>query len=305
MEMHQIRYFLAVAKTLNFTQAAEECHVAQPSLSRAIKALEDELGGALFRRERALSHLTELGRLMLPLLTQCYDSALAAKALASSYRKGSTAPLRLALSHTINLALLVPALTELIKAFPGLELQFFRGSACEIVERLKAGDSELAVAGPLGQSWERLDAWPLFDEGYELVVSKAHPFARRNRIAVAELASQRLIGRSYCEQAEELASLLRAKGVEQKAGEHVVSDQDLVALLEANVGAAIMPESARAGRNLRAVAVDGLALRRPVSLYAVAGRERSAAATGMMKLLRAADWSAQMPSVRQGAGTPS
>ena len=55
MEMHQIRYFLSVAKTLNFTQAADECHVAQPSLSRAILKLEEELGGDLFRRERGLN----------------------------------------------------------------------------------------------------------------------------------------------------------------------------------------------------------------------------------------------------------
>ena len=74
MEMHQIRYFLAVAKTLNFTQAAEECHVAQPSLSRAIRNLEDELGGDLFRRERSLSHLTELGKLMLPLFPLIMES---------------------------------------------------------------------------------------------------------------------------------------------------------------------------------------------------------------------------------------
>ena len=53
MEMHQIRYFLCVAKTLNFTHAADECHVAQPSLSRAVKKLEEELGGDLFRRERS------------------------------------------------------------------------------------------------------------------------------------------------------------------------------------------------------------------------------------------------------------
>jgi DNA-binding transcriptional LysR family regulator len=55
MEMHQVRYFLAVARTLNFTRAAEECHVAQPSLTRAIRQLEGELGGDLFRRERPQS----------------------------------------------------------------------------------------------------------------------------------------------------------------------------------------------------------------------------------------------------------
>jgi DNA-binding transcriptional LysR family regulator len=296
MEMHQIRYFISVAKTLNFTQAAKDCNVAQPSLSRAIKMLEDELGGALFRRERALTHLTDLGGMMLPLLTQCYGNALDAKTLAMAYKKALIAPLRLALSHTINLSLLVPALTELVKIFPGLELQFFRGTAKEIAGLLKAGTSDLAVAGPIGEMWDRLDAWPLFDEAHELVVNKSHALAMRNRVGLDELAKLRLITRPYNEQAEELAALLLSAGIEQKTGDHITSDQDLLGLLEANVGAAIMPESARATSNLRGIAVDGLTLRRPVLLYAVAGRERSPAATGLMKLLRAADWSTPPPA---------
>jgi DNA-binding transcriptional LysR family regulator len=295
MEMQQVRYFLAVAKTLNFTQAADECHVSQPSLSRAIKNLEDELGGALFRRERALSHLTDLGRLMLPLLTRCHESALAAKALASSYKKTNIAPLQLALSHTINLALMVPVLTELVKAFPGLELQFFRGNASDIVDRLKAGSAELAVAGPLGDSWDRVESWRLFEEGYELVVNKAHPLAMRNRVSFAEITRQRLICRPYGEQAAEIATLLSSHGIEQKSGDHVVSDQDLLTLLEANVGVAIMPQSARGNSTLRGVMIDGLALKRRVTLYAVAGRQRTPAAAGLMKLLRAADWSTKVP----------
>ena len=65
VEMHQIRYFLAVCEALNFTRAAESCNVSQPSLTRAIKGLEDELGGPLFRRERNNTHLTGLGEMML------------------------------------------------------------------------------------------------------------------------------------------------------------------------------------------------------------------------------------------------
>ena len=79
MEMHQVRYFLAVARTLNFTRGAEECNVAQPSLTRAIRQLEEELGGDLFRRERPHAQLTELGHRMLPLLRQCHESALGAR----------------------------------------------------------------------------------------------------------------------------------------------------------------------------------------------------------------------------------
>jgi LysR family hydrogen peroxide-inducible transcriptional activator len=64
MEMHQVRYFLAVADTLNFTRAAEQCHVSQPALTRAIQQLEEELGGLLLRRERKLTHWTDFGRLI-------------------------------------------------------------------------------------------------------------------------------------------------------------------------------------------------------------------------------------------------
>ena len=77
--MHQVRYFLAVARTLNFTRAAEQCNVSQPALTRAIRQLEEELAGKLLRREGKLSHLTDLGERMVPLMQQCYESALAAK----------------------------------------------------------------------------------------------------------------------------------------------------------------------------------------------------------------------------------
>jgi DNA-binding transcriptional LysR family regulator len=117
--MHQIRYFLAVGETLNLTRAAERCNVAQPALTRAIKALESELGGELLRRERALSHLTELGQRMLPMLRQCYETTLTAKVVAASMNKGEAAPLALAISHTVALGHFAPALREL-RAFPPL-----------------------------------------------------------------------------------------------------------------------------------------------------------------------------------------
>src|SRR5215831_7511303 len=102
MEMHQVRYFLAAVSELNFTKAADKCNVSQPSLTRAIKQLEDELGGDLFRRERPHAQLTELGLRMLPLLKQCYESALSARSLASAIKKGEVGSLRLGVSTTID-----------------------------------------------------------------------------------------------------------------------------------------------------------------------------------------------------------
>ncbi len=164
MEMHQVRYFLAVARALNFTRAAEECNVAQPSLTRAIRQLEGELGGDLFRRERPHAQLTELGERMLPLLKQCYDSALSARSLASAIKKGEVGSLRLALSRSIDPALVTPHVVELGKLFSGLELKLLRGSSAEVLEYLKSGEVELAIAGPVDEEWDRLDSWPLFTE---------------------------------------------------------------------------------------------------------------------------------------------
>src|SRR5919201_3187739 len=113
MEMHQVRYFLATVSELNFTKAAERCNVTQPSLARAIKQLEDEFGGDLFRRERPQAQLTELGQRMYPLLKQCYESALGARSLASAIKSGELGTLRLGVSRTINPALLTPFLFEL------------------------------------------------------------------------------------------------------------------------------------------------------------------------------------------------
>jgi LysR family hydrogen peroxide-inducible transcriptional activator len=79
MELYQIRYFLAVAETLNFTRASERSYVSQPALTKAIQRLEETLGGRLFDRGKSAVQLTDFGRALLPNLQQVYDSALQAR----------------------------------------------------------------------------------------------------------------------------------------------------------------------------------------------------------------------------------
>ncbi len=85
MEMHQVRYFLAVAEELNFTRASERCNVTQPSLSRAIKLLEEELGGLLFHRERDSTRLTDLGHMVRPYLQSVHDQSSLVKRLSREF----------------------------------------------------------------------------------------------------------------------------------------------------------------------------------------------------------------------------
>ena len=184
MEMHQVRYFLAVARLLNFTRAAEECHVAQPSLTRAIKQLEEELGGELFRRERNLTHLSELGHRMLPLMQQCFDSAQAAKQVATSIKKGAIAPLSIALPFTVNIELVLPFLKELVRAMPGPQSQVRARIERRRGEQLKKGERRRCGGARLPESWDRLESWPLFTEAYRLVRVQGAPL-RQPRIGVS------------------------------------------------------------------------------------------------------------------------
>lgn len=291
MEMHQVRYFLAVARLLNFTRAAEECHVAQPSLTRAIKQLEDELGGELFRRERNLTHLSELGQRMLPLMQQCYDSAQAAKQVATSIKKGALAPLSLGLPVTVNIDLVLPFLKELVRAMPGLNLKFVRGTSAEISEHLKKGSVDLAVAPKLPEVWDRLESWPLFTELFRLVAAKSHRFNGQEKVLAGELRKEKLICRPYCEDFERGAAFLSAQGVEIPAAHNAGSDSDLVALLNAGLGIGFAPESSVSSAEVTLLDIEGLEMERTVFAHAVAGRQRSMAASTLIKMLRAADWS--------------
>jgi DNA-binding transcriptional LysR family regulator len=289
MEMHQVRYFLAVARTLNFTRAADECNVTQPSLTRAIKQLEAELGGYLFRRERPAG-LTELGQRMHPLLKQCYEAAVGARSLASSFKSGEIGALRIALSHSIDLSLLIPFLEQIKRQFNRLEFRFLRGNSREVGEMLKNGEAELGIAAELDPNWERLDTWPLFTEDFQLVVNAHHRLAGHRGIEVDDLRPEQLLSRGYCEGASRLNTALREHGMDVDHCHEISNERDLIALLEADLGVALIPDSSQIPQTLKRASVEGLDARRTVNLYGIAGRERTAVASAVMRMLRGADW---------------
>lgn len=298
MEMHQIRYFLAVTRTLNFTRAADECNVTQPSLTRAIKQLEAELGGDLFRRERPAAQLTELGQRMQPLLKQCYEAAVGARSLASSFKGGKIGTLRIAIADAVDLALLIPHLEQLKRLFSTLEFKLLRGNSKQIGEYLKNGEAELGIAVEVDKEWDRLDSWPLFTEGFRLVVNARHPLAAQGRVAIDDLKAQQLLSRGYCEYAVRLNAALGACGVKVDSSHDISSEQDLIKLLEADIGIAVIPSSSSMPDTLRCAPIEELDLKRTVQLFGVAGRERTAVASAVMKMLRSADW---LPFARAAA----
>lgn len=289
MEMQQIRYFLALARTLNFTRAAEECHVSQSALTRAIQALEAELGGELVRREHSKSHLTELGKRMLPLMERCFDSAATAKELARSLAGDEVLPLAVAVSHSVNVEIIMQPIAELFRALPGLSLKLLHGGGEEVLAMLKAGDADIAVAGPLDDSWTRLDRWPLFDEPFELAVRDDHPLAGLNELTLDKLAPYPLFTQTGCESRGMALRMFEARGFRSTNLHEVTTQQDVMALLANGLGCAIVPRSAPRFEGTRHATISDLPLARTVSIYAAAGRRRETAASTLLNLLRTAD----------------
>src|ERR1700753_1616869 len=145
MELHQIRYFVALAKSLNFTRAAEQCNVTQPALTKAIQKLEYELGGALVYRERQLTQLTDLGKLMLPMLERSLSAVEDARSNAREFNRKKVATLRVALTPSISASILMKPLAALTRKLPGLQVDLVEAESSNVFDGLLSGDISAAL----------------------------------------------------------------------------------------------------------------------------------------------------------------
>jgi DNA-binding transcriptional LysR family regulator len=136
MEVHQVRYFLAVCETLNFTRAAENCNVSQPALTRAVHKLEEELGGLLLRRENNLTHLTDFGRLVRPHLEQMMAEAQAAKSTAKHFLQMDNAPINLGVMCSVGPIRFMSFLAEFHATHPGCDMTLVEGAPERLAELL-------------------------------------------------------------------------------------------------------------------------------------------------------------------------
>ena len=184
MDLTQIRYFLTLARTLNFTRAAEACNVTQPALTKSIQRLEDELGGPLLLRERLLTQLTPLGQAMLPLLEQTYAASERVKEHAASLKRDLSSPLRLGLALDVPTGPFAPLFGELARHLPGFELTMRDAPRADLAEALLHGTLDAALVTGGTALPDRLNRWPLFADAPVLVMLPGHALDRGGEEAV-------------------------------------------------------------------------------------------------------------------------
>ena len=287
MQLHQLRYVVCVADERRFTRAAARLHVAQPSISSAVAALEQELGAALFHRDRAEVTLTGAGEVFLPwarqVLADC-DAGVAAVRDLLGLRRG-----RLVLGATPSLTtnLLPPVLASFHARYPELDLTVHEAGSQDLVDRLEKGEMDLAVVIlPVDRPW--VDSGELMTEELVLAVNADHPLARRRSIRVAELDRVPLVMfKDGYDLREATLLACRQAGFSPTMAMQGLEMDGALALTAAGVAAAVVPESVVAGAGpLRAIRFRGAALTRTVGLASRKDRPFTPASQAFVQALR-------------------
>ncbi len=242
MEMHQIRYFLAVCEKLNFTQAAQTVYVSQPSLTQAIKKLEYELGGQLFFRDRSGCRLTSLGCMVEPKLRQIYQDALAAKAEAIQFTRLKKTPIRIGLMTTIGAQRLSPFFARFQHEYPATELELIVESEDILLKQLQTGLLDLVISAPLKSPEKTWHTTLLYEERYVVAFNTAHPFAKQKKINLQSIQSQPYLDRLNCELRETLKGICQDRKINLYATYRSNNEEWILNMVRAGIGVALLPE---------------------------------------------------------------
>jgi len=290
MEMYQIRYFLKAGETLNFTRAAEQCGVSVPSLSRAIRQLEEELGGQLFRRERHLTHLTDLGRLMLEHFSVMSRAAEAAKREAQDYTKLAGSQLKLGIFASIGAGVLTGYLTTLRDQAPDLKLHIWEANCEELETALLGGEIDIALTSS-PELDERIRMTPLFREAFCISFAPGHRFGAMKAVPIRELQGEDYIKRLHCEFPSNLARLGGPKPYDAVNIRYVGEREDWIqSLVRAGLGCAVMPENLPLLPGLEIRPLIDPEVFRQISLATVAGRPHSPAVAAAVTAAQRYRW---------------
>lgn len=290
MEMHQVRYFLAACDSLNFTRAAEGCHVSQPALTTAIKKLEDDLGSPLFHREGKRMLLTDFGQLMRPHLEQVLGQAETARSVAQNFHLLNQAPLGVGVMATIGPLRLSRFLARFQRDHAGVEVSVSEGLLDDLTARLDKGDLELAVLSAPEGLPERYRTKPLYKERYVVVFPPDHHMKDMDAIRLGDLSGEPYVDRLACEMRDLVMAACGERKVELYATFRSEREDWVQGMVLAGMGFAFMPEYSVTLPGMLSRPLTDPVVERNVMMVSMAGRHYSPAAAAFVRAAQIQDW---------------
>lgn len=293
MELHQVRYFLALAQSLNFTRAAEQCNVTQPALTKAIQKLELELGGELLYRERQLTQLTDLGKLLLPMFETTLSAAVSIRLQAEGFRHKTVAPLKIGLAPCISASLVATPLLQIAETMPGLQVELEEAPPKRLIEMLLEGHVNAAIcADDLEILPDRIDFWRLFEERFTVLVARQGPLSGDGPIPGEALTEAVWVEQIGCETARRFWAERPANLNRLRVGHRSRHLDHLQQLVKAGLGVMLAPEHMPYVSDLTRRVIEGDEFRREIRLLVMSGRRYLPALGAFVRLARTRDWRA-------------
>jgi DNA-binding transcriptional LysR family regulator len=290
VELYQVRYFLALSETLNFTRAAERCHVTQPALTRAIQKLEEELGGQLIRRERNLSHLTDFGRLMRPHLEQIVTDTATARSTAKSFLTMENAAVKLGVMCTIGPLRSLGFLAAFHEAHASLEVTLVEAVPKRLSELLMLGEVDVAIMAQPAPFEERFDPTTLYHENFVVALPPGHRLELQNEVSFTDLDGESYLSRLNCEYYDYLRETRMAVGVNFRDAYRSEREDWIQMMVMAGFGVCFVPEYSPLLPGIQLRRLTGPEVVREVCLVTVAGRRLSPAVLTFVKAARGHSW---------------
>ncbi len=192
MELRHVRYFVAVAETLSFRQAAKQLHVSQPSLSVQIKQLEGELEVALFRRSKRRVEITRAGEVFLSATREILLRLQQASAAARHAENGEVGTIRLGFIPTASFQIIPRLLEKIRSTLPLVNVELREGSEAPQITGLRAGTFDVCI-GHLSRAYDQIDDMLLIRERIVVALPKGHKAARKKHVGLRDLERELLI----------------------------------------------------------------------------------------------------------------
>lgn len=301
MELHQIRYFLAIRDHGSFSRAAQDLAVSQPALTAAVKKLEQEIGGPLFHREGKRLVMTPLGRLVQPALEQVIVGTRSAQQIARDFRLLRQAPLRLGAMQTVGPRRLAAFLHHFHLRHPGVEVTVQDGPAPALLEQLEAGELDFAVLSGQPQQ-DTFRALSLYREPYVVICPAGHRLSRLDEVRLADVDGEAYVDRLSCEMREAVMALCTQREVRLYAAFRSVREEWVEAMVLAGLGFAFMPLHSVRSPQLQVRLLADPRVDREVTLVDVRGRLRSEAGRLFADEIQGYSWPADTDRHKARAG---
>lgn len=300
MTLTDLRYIVALAQERHFGRAAEKCHVSQPTLSVAVKKLEDQLGVLLFERSAADVKITEIGRRIVEQAERVLLEASQIRDIAESGRDSLSGPMRLGTIYTIGPYLLPSLIPLLHERAPHMPLEIQENYTHKLAESLKKGEIDVAIIA-LPFLEPGIVTQPVYDEPFRVVLPVAHPWAEREAIEADRMQEEPLLllGAGNCFRDQVLEACPRcAHGTGLQKTMEGSSLETIRHMVATGLGVTVLPSSAADPLvgNQRLLSIRKFTAPEPSRRIAIAWRV-TYPRTKVIDLLRGAMLDSRLPGV--------